>query len=194
MRISKDTNASRAGTRIGRKNHLRNNIDAWVLMLPMVVILYLLVWRPTVLGGVWSFFNMKAYTPGEFCGFDNYIKVLSHTQFLPTLWNTVQYVLWSLIIGFLPPLFIAIMINEAIHFKRGFLVLIYIPAVIPGIAAMLMWYFMYYPDATGLLNMLLSKLGMEPYTRYYYIYHMERLPRSYAAVLCRIAGCISRAV
>lgn len=163
MKISKERNASLAGARVGRKRRLRNNIDAWVLMLPMVVILYLLVWRPTVLGGIWSFFDMKAYTPGEFCGFDNYIKVLSHTQFLPTLWNTVQYVLWSLIIGFLPPLFIAIMINEAIHFKRGFLVLIYIPAVIPGIAAMLMWYFMYYPDATGLLNMLLSKLGMEPY-------------------------------
>ena len=75
----------------------------------------------------------------------------------------MQYVLWSLVIGFLPPLFIAIMINEMVHFKQGFRILIYIPAVIPGIAAMLMWYFMYYPDQSGLLNMLLAKLGMEPY-------------------------------
>ena len=141
----------------------RNDINGWILMLPMVVILYLFVWRPTVMGTVWSFFNMKAYTVKDFCGLDNYIKVLSHTQFVPMLWNTVQYVLWSLVIGFFPPLFIAIMINEIVHFKGGFRVLIYIPAVIPGIAAMLMWYFMYYPDHTGLLNMILGKFGIEPY-------------------------------
>lgn len=115
------------------------------------------------MGGVWSFFNMKGYTAGDFCGIDNYRKVLMHTQFLPILWNTVMYVFWSLIIGFLPPLFIAIMINEIVHFKNGFRVLIYIPAVIPGIAAMLMWYFIYYPDQTGLLNMILAKMGQSPY-------------------------------
>lgn len=132
-------------------------------MLPMVIILYLFVWRPTVLGGIWSFFDMKAYTPGDFCGLDNFKKVIMHTQFLPTLWNTIKYVLWSLVIGFLPPLFIAVMINEIIHFKSGFRVLIYIPAVIPGIAAMLMWYYMYYPDQTGLFNMALMKMGFEPF-------------------------------
>ena len=140
----------------------RNDLNGWILMLPMVVILYLFIWRPTVMGTVWSFFNMKAYTVLDFCGLDNFRKVITHTQFLPTLWNTVQYVLWSFVIGFLPPLFIAIMINEVVHFKGGFRVLIYTPAVIPGIAAMLMWYFMYYPDQTGLLNMILGKFGVEP--------------------------------
>ncbi len=155
--------AQKQMSRMKKKTKLRNDLDAWILMLPMVIILYLFVWRPTVLGTVWSFFKMQAYTVKEFCGFDNYVKVISHTQFFPTLWNTVQYVLWSLVIGYLPPLFIAIMINEIVHFKGGFRVLIYIPAVIPGIAAMLMWYFMYYPDHTGLLNMVLIKMGMEPF-------------------------------
>lgn len=145
-----------------KKLGIRNNIDAWILMLPMVAILYLFVWRPTVMGTYWSFFNMKAYTVKDFCGLSNYIKVLSHTQFVPMLWNTVQYVIWSIVIGFFPPLFIAIMMNEIVHFKGGFRVLIYVPAVIPGIAAMLMWYFMYYPDHTGLLNMILAKFGAEP--------------------------------
>lgn len=145
------------------KLNKRNTIDGWILMLPLVLILWLLVWRPTIISFVWSFFSMKGYSIREFCGFDNYITVLSHTQFLPTLWNTIKYVLWSLIIGFLPPVFIAIMLNEVIHFKRGLRVLIYIPAVIPGIAAMLMWYFIYYPDNSGLLNMILGKFNIEPY-------------------------------
>lgn len=146
-----------------RKMSLRNDVDAWVLMLPMVILLYLFVWRPTVLGTAWSFFDMRGYSVAEFCGLDNYRKVLTHTQFLPMLWNTVQYVLWSLIIGFLPPLIIAIMLNEIVHYKGAFRILLYIPAVIPGVAAMLMWYFIYYPDQTGLLNMLLNEFGLEPY-------------------------------
>ena len=147
---------------ITKKLGIRNDIDAWILMFPMVVILYLFVWRPTVMSVVWSFFNMKGYSVASFCGFDNYIKVLTHTRFFPILWNTVKYVLWSLVIGFLPPLIIAVMINEVVHFKSGFRVLIYIPALIPSIAAMLMWYFIYYPDNTGLLNMIISKFGFSP--------------------------------
>ena len=146
-----------------RNSALRNNLDAWILMMPMIIILYLFVWRPTVLGAVWSFFRMKAYTVLDFCGIENYVKVLTHTQFVPMLINTVKYVFWSFVIGFLPPLFIAIMINEMVHFKNAFRVIIYIPAVIPGIAAMLMWYFIYYPDKTGLLNMVLAKFGMQPH-------------------------------
>lgn len=145
------------------KMRLKNDFDAWILMLPAVIVLYLMIWRPTVLGAVWSFFKMNAYTIGDFCEFSNYTKVITHTQFLPTLLNTVKYVFWSLILGFLPPAIIAVMINEIVHFKSGIRVMIYLPVVIPGISAMLMWYYIYYPDQTGLLNMLLMKLGMEPF-------------------------------
>ncbi len=91
-----------------------------------------------VMGTYWSFFNIKVYTVKDFCGLDNYVKVLSRTQY------------------------IAITMNEIVHFKGGFRTLIYVHAVIPGIATMLMWYFMYYPDHTGLLNMILGKFGVEP--------------------------------
>ncbi len=160
---SQEYNTVKLKKRTGGKVRIGKEIRAWALLIPSVVLFFLLVWRPTVLGTVWSFFKMDAYTPREFCGFDNYIRVLTHTQFLPTLWNTVQYVLWSLVLGYLPPVIIAVMINEMVHFNNGFRSVIYLPAIIPGIAAMLIWYYIYYPDQTGLLNMLLMKMGMEPY-------------------------------
>lgn len=156
----KTNSGQKTQSSVKRKLGIKNNVDAWILMLPMVILLYLFVWRPTVMGAVWSFFDMKAYTVKGFCGLDNYVKVITHTRFLPILWNTVKYVLWSLVIGYLPPVIIAIMLNELLHFRSGLRLLIYIPVVIPGIAAMLIWYFMYYPDQTGLLNMLLSKVGV----------------------------------
>lgn len=149
--------------KLKRKTVFRNEFDAWVLLIPAVIVFYLMIWRPTVLGVVWSFFKMRAYSLGKFCGFENYRKVLTHTQFLPTLINTVKYVLWSLALGYLPPLIIAVIVNEMVHFKSGFRVIIYLPVVIPGIAAMLMWYYIYYPDQTGLLNAFLCKMGMGPY-------------------------------
>ena len=151
------------GKKTKKRSRLKNDFDAWILFLPAVIVLYLMIWRPTVLGAVWSFFKMNSYTPGDFCGFDNFIKVITHTQFLPTLWNTVKYVLWSLVLGFLPPIIIAVIVNEMVHLKNFFRITIYLPAVIPAIAAMLIWYYIYYPDQSGLLNMLLAKFGIEPF-------------------------------
>lgn len=147
-----------------KKQQLLKNLSAWLLLLPTVIVLYLIIWRPMVTGTIWSFFSMKGYTPTKFVGLKNYIEVIKDTQFLPTMANTLVYVFWSLIVGFVPPIIIAVMINEMVHFKNGFRVLIYLPAVIPGVAALLMWYYMYYPDAAGLLNTVLIKMGMEPYT------------------------------
>mgnify|MGYP004506481411 CR=1 FL=1 len=149
--------------KLKNKSSFRNEFDAWILFIPSVIVLYLLIWRPTILGAVWSFFRMNAYTPMSFCGLDNFKRVVTHTQFLPTLWNTVKYVLWSLVLGYLPPVIIAVIVNEMVHFKNGFRVTIYLPVIIPGIAAMLMWYYIYYPDQTGLLNMLLQKMNLHPY-------------------------------
>lgn len=148
-----------------RRNNLqlRRDIGGWLLILPALIVMYLLIWRPTIISFVWSLFRMKGYTPTDFIGLENYRMVLTNTQFLPILSNTVQFVIWSLIFGYLPPLIIAVILNEMVHFKNGLRVLVYLPAIIPAIAAMLMWYYIYYPDQTGLLNMLLSKFGMDPF-------------------------------
>lgn len=148
---------------IKKRNNLRNTIDGWIFLLPTVLLMYILVWRPTVLGGVWSFFRMRGYTVAEFVGLKNYIDVISNSQFLPLLTNTVKYVIWSLIIGFLPPLFLGIMINEVVFAKKTSRFIIYLPSILPGIVVMIMWTYVYSPDVTGLLNMLLAKIGIEPY-------------------------------
>lgn len=142
---------------------LKDNFDGYVLMFPMLFVLYIMVWRPTVMGFAWSFCKMQGYHSVGFAGFDNYIKVLTHTQFVPILINTVKYVLWSMVIGFLPPFLIAVVLNEMLHMRSTLRMLIYLPVVIPGVCAMLIWYFMYQPDSAGLFNIVLSKFGIQPY-------------------------------
>lgn len=142
---------------------IKNLLAVWVLLLPAVICMYLMVWRPSAMGIVWSFFDMKGFTPTDFCGLKNYIRVIKNTEFLPIVWNTVQYVFWSFVIGFLPPLFIAFMLNEIIHFRSIMRVLIYLPAILPGTTVLLLWYMIYSPDSSGMLNTLLAQLGLDPY-------------------------------
>lgn len=106
--------------------------------------------------------EIKRYVPVRFVGLENYKTVLSNTMFLKTLFNTVEYVLFSLI-GFVIPIIIAVIMNELVHFRKLSRVVVYFPSVMPAVAVSLLWYFMFYPDETGLLNMLLAKLGMNPY-------------------------------
>ena len=143
----------------GRQNR-KNFISAWVLLLPTVILLYLFIWRPSVTGILWSFFKMKGFTPTEFIGLENYVRVVTNTEFLPILWNTVQYVFWSLVIGFPLPILIAFALNEMVFFKTSLRSAIYTPALMPGITIMLLWAFVYKPDTSGLLNQILNMFGI----------------------------------
>ncbi len=142
---------------------LKRTLGVWLLLLPAVIALYLMIWRPSVMGIVWSFFKMKGYTPTEFIGIENYIRVFTNTEFWPIMGNTLEYVLWSFVIGFIPPILIAFMLNEMVHFRSTMRIIIYLPAILPGITVLLLWYFIYSPEASGMLNILLAKLGMDPY-------------------------------
>ena len=149
--------------KIRRARKLRETIGVWLLLLPAVIVLYIMIWRPSVMGIVWSFFKMKGYTPTKFVGFQNYVRVVTNTEFWPVLFNTVKYVFWSFVIGFIPPIIVAFMLNEMLHARTVMRVIIYLPAILPGITILLLWYFIYYPNETGMLNILLAKLGMDPY-------------------------------
>ncbi|MEG2380754.1 MAG: sugar ABC transporter permease, partial [Oscillospiraceae bacterium] len=139
---------------------LRKDWSAWVLMLPFLLCLYICLWRPTIIGGALSLFKLQGYTPVEFVGFKNYIAVMKDTMFLTTLLNTLQYVFWSFVLGYLPPLIIAIILNEMFLAKGFMRFAVYLPSIVPTIAVSVIWYLLYLPTPDGLLNALLAKCGM----------------------------------
>lgn len=141
----------------------KKDVSAWILIIPALLLIYLCVLRPQIMGTYWSFFKMKGYKVQEFVGLDNYKTVIADSMFMKTLWNTCQYVLWSILIGYFLPIIIAIFLNEIVHLRNTARVLIYFPSILPAAGVALLWYLMYYPDAGGLLNMVGSLFGAEPY-------------------------------
>ncbi|MBQ8588391.1 MAG: sugar ABC transporter permease [Clostridia bacterium] len=143
-----------------KKKHSTDFI-AWVFMLPCIVFLYITMWRPIFMGTYLSLFKLRGYTPVEFVGFDNYIKVVTDTNFLKALTNTIKYVVLELLLGFTPPIIIALMLNEIRVGHKTLKFAIYFPTIVPGIVTAMMWRLMYEPNTNGLINNILGHLGME---------------------------------
>lgn len=144
------------------QNKTKKNLTAWLIMTPSLIVFAFFVWVPLIEVIRMSFFDAVGYTTTDFVGFKNYINVINNPTFSHAIKNTVLYTLWSLIIGFFVPIIMAALISETVHLKGLFRVGVYFPNIIPGLAAVLILRFFFNPGETGVLNILLSKIGIGP--------------------------------
>lgn len=141
---------------------IRKNISGWLIMTPTLILFAFFVWEPLLASVRLSLYSAKGMRTTEFVGFKNYIDVFHHPDFLPAVRNTFSYTIWSIIIGFLVPIIMAIIINEMIHAKGLFRIGIYFPNIVPGLATVMMWAFIFRPGKTGVLNIILGSIGIQP--------------------------------
>jgi multiple sugar transport system permease protein len=141
----------------------RKDLVAWLLMLPSLLMFLFFTWQPLISGIFLSFFKTRGYSAVEFIGLGNYQEVITNSAFKAALINSATYTLWSLVIGFAVPIIVAILLNEIVHLNGFFKFSFYFPSMIPGIATYLMWAFMYNPAKWGVLNTILSRIGLQPF-------------------------------
>ena len=151
-----------ANKRYAAYHRFKNNWLGWVFAIPTIILMYIFIWRPIVIGIAYSFFELKGYTPVRFIGLENYRQILSDTNFIQVLTNTFKYCGWSLLFSYLTPLIIAVMVNEMVRSKGYFKFTLYLPTMIPMVACCMLFKMIYFDDAGGLINMVITKLGGEP--------------------------------
>lgn len=153
---------TKKGTRLKRivSSYIKD-IPAWLLILPAILVLCLVSWRPIFMGIKMAFMNGDGT---QFVGLQNFRTVVADVLFTQAFKNTVMYVIWSLVIGMALPIVVAIMLNETVHMSGLIKSALYLPQVIPTVAASLLWYFVYMADETGLLNQVIALFGGNPQT------------------------------
>lgn len=151
-----------SGKRKPVQDIIKKNISGWMMMLPSVILFSFFMWVPLFESVQLSLFRAQGMRFVEFVGFQNYIDVFLHPDFMPAIANTFMYTLWSLVIGFIVPVVVAILINEVRFGKSLFKIGIYLPNIVPGMAMILMWSFIFKPGNTGILNILLKFLDLPP--------------------------------
>jgi len=154
--ISSNNGLERPGTKWIKQS----DFLGWMIMLPALILFVFFVWEPLFESVRLSLYTAKGIRLQEFVGLSNYLQVLKHPDFLAAFKNTFKYILWSLLIGFSVPIILSVLISETVHLKGFFRVGIYFPNMVPGLATVMMWGFFFTPGAVGVLNILLSKIGI----------------------------------
>lgn len=140
----------------------KSDTIGWLVMLPTLVLFTFFVWEPLLENIRISLYSAKGYELLEFVGLKNYIKVIQAPKFFQVVKNTFSYTLWSLVIGFIVPIIMGILISETTHLKGLFRTGVYFPNIVPGLATVWIWSYFFIPGSTGVLNIILSKLGIDP--------------------------------
>ena len=135
---------------------------SWLIMLPGIALFAFFLWGPLLQSVRMSLYKTRNIELVEFIGLDNYLKVIRREDFAQALTNTFSYTFWSLLLGFLIPIFMALVIGETVRGKGFIRTAAYIPNILPGLAAVLLWKAFFSGERTGVINILLGKLGMEP--------------------------------
>ena len=137
----------------------KRDITGWLIMLPSLILFAFFIWEPLLESVRLSLYAAKGFQTTEFVGLENYASLLSNPDFAIAWQNTMQYVVCSIVIGFIVPIFMAAMITESPYLRGITRVSVYMPNILPGLAVVLIWKFLFNAGDTGVLNILLKPLG-----------------------------------
>jgi multiple sugar transport system permease protein len=131
-------------------------------MLPGLALFAFFIWEPLAEALRLSLYEANGIRVIRFVGLDNFRSVLAQPDFWPAVGNTFRYLLWSLVIGFLLPIVLAIFIQESVRGKSLYRTAVYLPNIVPALATVFLWRYIFKSDSYGAVNMLLGTFGVPP--------------------------------
>ncbi len=136
----------------------RRFATSYLLLLPAA--LSILVWQyvPIMRGSAMSFFDYQILRESTWVGVDNFGDLLFDEAWWQSVWNAMRYSFLVIALTFLPPIILAILLQEVPRGKLLFRTIYYLPAVITGLVTVLMWKQFYEPSENGALNALMLRI------------------------------------
>ena len=134
---------------------------AYVLLLPAV--LTILIWQyvPLARGSVMAFQDYNVIGTSTWVWVDNFGDLLWDFEehgWWSAVWNSVRYSLLVVGLTFLPPIILAILLQEVPVGTLFFRTVFYLPAVITGLVTILLWKMFYSPNEFGALNRIVMAI------------------------------------
>jgi len=130
----------------------RKYFGAYVILLPAVLTILLWNYVPLVLGSKMAFQDYRIMGGSTWVWLDNFGAVLWDPDWWNAVWNSMRYCLLVISMTFLPPIILAVFLQEIPVGKILFRTLFYLPAVITGLVVIYLWKSFYDPTEFGVLN------------------------------------------
>jgi multiple sugar transport system permease protein len=138
---------------------LPRQITAYLFLLPALVAYAVFAWHPIINSIEMSFQDVSLTGESTWVGLKNF-ELMFKDPASGIIWkNSLEFTLWSLLLGFLVPVVIAILVREMRSGAGFFRIVYFLPTVVPAAVAVIIWRFMYDPDA-GVLNGFLMQFGV----------------------------------
>jgi ABC-type sugar transport system permease subunit/ABC-type glycerol-3-phosphate transport system substrate-binding protein len=120
---------------------------------------------PIVFSIFMSLCEYDVFSAPHFLGFGNYIEMFTEDPlFYKSLWNTV-FMAFGIPLGMAVSLGIAMLLNQDVKGMAVYRTLFYLPAIMPAVAASILWIWIFNPQQ-GILNAVLrpffSPFGAQP--------------------------------
>ncbi|MBI4024346.1 MAG: extracellular solute-binding protein [Verrucomicrobia bacterium] len=135
---------------------------AKVLIAPALLLILMWQYYPLLRGSLMAFQNYNVMGGSPWVGINNFADVLFDGRFWLSLKNAFYFCALWMTMGFLPPVLLAVMLQEIPVGKIFFRVLFYLPAVVSGIVILFMWRAIYDPSPDGILNKILALVHLPP--------------------------------
>ena len=135
----------------------------YILAAPSVLIVILIILFPISFAIVSSFFDYTLINKSfnNFIGIENYLNAIKNERLFNSIVVTFFFVILVVFFEFLLGFFIAILLNTIERFKSIYYFILLLPLLINPIVVGLIWRMFLHPQL-GILNYLLSLLGIEP--------------------------------
>ncbi|HEX4141805.1 MAG TPA: sugar ABC transporter permease [Candidatus Methylacidiphilales bacterium] len=139
------------------KPSIRRFLHGIGFTLPWILGLCIFTLYPVVASLYYSFCDYSVLEPAIWIGTDNYRRMLHDGTFWLSLENTLIYAGFSIPLGMVVALSLALLLNCRVRGTAIFRTIFYLPSIVPVIASSMLWLWIFNPSF-GLLNWALSPI------------------------------------
>ncbi|NDP43418.1 MAG: sugar ABC transporter permease [Aromatoleum sp.] len=141
--------------------HARRRRHYFLFVTPALVVVGLVIVFPWLFTVYMSVFDWKIGSVAHFVGLDNYVQLATNRRFLESIVHTFYFTLLAVVFPLLFGTAAALIFHREFPF-RGFLRSVFtMPMMATPVAVALVWTMMFHPQQ-GVLNYLLSVVGLPP--------------------------------
>jgi multiple sugar transport system permease protein len=155
MMVTTYSKAAAAEGSVGKRQK-----GVWTVLLLLPALAGITLWQvvPLLRGSAMAFQDYRLLGTSTWAGLENFGEVLFDAAWWESVSAAIRYTLWVLGLTFLPPLLLAILLQETPKGKLFFRVVFYLPAVVSGLIVILLWKLFYEESEFGILNAVVMRI------------------------------------
>lgn len=142
-----------------KSTSLKRDLEGYLFISPWLIGFLFLSAGPILFSLILSGTRWSLLSSPQWVGFENYDTLLHDPLVYDSLWNTAYYVLFSVPLGMMLSLFLAILLNQRLRGIAIFRTIFFLPSVTNLVAVSILWMWIFNPEF-GLINRALEWVGI----------------------------------